>query len=132
MSSLFKALFTGTSKHKKLSEEWATLREPVVEGVTFHCKYLGSTLVDDPKGEAATAEAIKRVIHSAKLVARKPERVALHVSLKGIRMEDTMTRELLLQTSIYKALLEAAEGCRTQREAAGSSVREQESAEDEE
>ncbi|KAG0713687.1 Double-stranded RNA-specific editase 1 [Chionoecetes opilio] len=31
-----------------------------------------------------------------------------------------------------RALLEAAEGCRTQREAAGSSVREQESAEDEE
>ncbi|XP_045139136.1 low density lipoprotein receptor adapter protein 1-B-like isoform X2 [Portunus trituberculatus] len=102
MSSLLRALFTGTSKHKKLSEEWATLREPVVEGVTFYCKYLGSTLVDDPKGEAATAEAIKRIIHTAKQVARKPERVALHVSLKGIRMEDGMTKELLLQTSIYK------------------------------
>lgn len=86
----------------ELSEEWATLREPVVEGVTFYCKYLGSTLVDDPKGEAATAEAIKRIIHTAKQVARKPERVALHVSLKGIRMEDSVTKEMLLQTSIYK------------------------------
>lgn len=102
MSSLLRALFTGTSKHKKLSEEWATLREPVVEGVTFYCKYLGSTLVDDPKGEAATAEAIKRIIHTAKLVARKPELVGLHVSLQGIRMEDSVTKEVLLQTSIYK------------------------------
>ena len=70
--------------------------------MTFYCKYLGSTLVDDPKGEAATAEAIKRIIHTAKQVARKPERVALHVSLKGIRMEDSLTKEMLLQTSIYK------------------------------
>ncbi|XP_042206034.1 low density lipoprotein receptor adapter protein 1-B-like isoform X2 [Homarus americanus] len=102
MSSLLRALFNGTSKHKKLSEEWATIREPVVEGVTFYCKYLGSTLVDDPKGEASTAEAIKRIIHAAKQVARKPERVSLHVSLQGIRMSDTTTNDLLLHTSIYK------------------------------
>ncbi|XP_045606366.1 low density lipoprotein receptor adapter protein 1-A [Procambarus clarkii] len=102
MSSLLRALFNGTSKHKKLSEEWATIREPVVEGVTFYCKYLGSTLVDDPKGEASTAEAIKRIIHAAKQVSRKPERVGLHVSLEGIRMADTSTNEVLLYTSIYK------------------------------
>ncbi|KAK4320156.1 hypothetical protein Pmani_008965 [Petrolisthes manimaculis] len=102
MSSLLRALFNGSSKHKKLSEEWATIREPVVEGVTFYCKYLGSTLVDDPKGEAATAEAIKRIIHIAKQVARKPEPVSLHVSLEGIKMEDSTTNDLLLQTSIYK------------------------------
>lgn len=87
------------------------MREPVVEGVTFYCKYLGSTLVDDPKGEAATAEAIKRIIHTAKQVARKPELVGLHVSLQGIRMEDSVTKEVLLQTSIYKYVLrEGREG----------------------
>ncbi|XP_071534344.1 uncharacterized protein [Panulirus ornatus] len=102
MSSLLRALFNGTSKHKKLSEEWATIREPVVEGVTFYCKYLGSTLVDDPKGEASTAEAIKRIIHAAKQVARKPERVSLHVSLQGIRMAEVTSSQVLLQTSIYK------------------------------
>lgn len=102
MSSLFRALFNGTSKHKKLSEEWATIREPVVEGVTFYCKYLGSTVVDDPKGEAATAEAIKRIIHAAKQRGRKPERVSVHVSLQGIRMSDTASSDTLLETSIYK------------------------------
>lgn len=102
MSSLLRALFNGASKHKKLSEEWATIREPVVEGVTFYCKYLGSTLVDDPKGEESTSEAIKRIIHAAKQVSRKPERVSLHVSLQGIRMAHTTTSELLLHTSIYK------------------------------
>lgn len=90
------------SLSSELSEEWATIREPVVEGVTFYCKYLGSTLVDDPKGEVSTAEAIKRIIHNAKQVARKPERVSLHVSLQGIRMSDVLSSQVLLQTSIYK------------------------------
>ncbi|XP_069983248.1 numb-like protein isoform X1 [Penaeus vannamei] len=102
MSSLLRALFNGTSKHKKLSEEWASIREPVVEGVTFYCKYLGSTVVDEPKGEASTAEAIKRIIHAAKQKGRKPERVSVHVSLQGIRMSDTASSDTLLETSIYK------------------------------
>jgi len=102
MSSLFRALFnTSTSKHKKLSENWDSLREPVVEGVTFYCKYLGSCLVDEPKGEVATAEAIKSIIQEAKAASRTPTRVALNVSLRGITAEDAQTNQLLMQTSIY-------------------------------
>lgn len=102
MSSLFKALFnTSTSKHKKLSENWDSLREPVVEGVTFYCKYLGSCLVEEAKGEVATAEAIKKIIQAAKQTSSTPQRVALNVSLRGITAEDTTTNQLLMQTSIY-------------------------------
>lgn len=102
MSSLLRALFNGTSKHKKLSENWATTREPVVEGVTFYCKYLGSTMVDDPKGETTTAEAIKRIIQTAKMTLLKPDKVSLHVSVEGIRVQYTETSATLIHTSIYK------------------------------
>ncbi|CAL4100737.1 unnamed protein product, partial [Meganyctiphanes norvegica] len=103
MSSLFRALFNNsTSKHKKLSENWDSLREPVVEGVTFYCKYLGSCLVEEPKGEVATAEAIKRIIQGAKQESRTPQRVSLNVSLRGITAEDAQTNQLLMQTSIYR------------------------------
>lgn len=102
MSSLLRALFNGTSKHKKLSENWATTREPVVDGVTFYCKYLGSTMVDDPKGESTTAEAIKRIIQIAKMTVLKPEKVSLQVSVEGIRVQYTETSETLIHTSIYK------------------------------
>jgi hypothetical protein len=51
-----------------LCEEWALASNKECEphlptdGVTFMVKYLGSTLVETPSNEAATAEAIKTII----------------------------------------------------------------------
>lgn len=69
--------------------------------MTFYCKYLGSCLVEEAKGEVATAEAIKRIIQAAKQTSSTPQRVALNVSLRGITAEDAQTNQLLMQTSIY-------------------------------
>ncbi|XP_046752596.1 uncharacterized protein LOC124415914 isoform X2 [Diprion similis] len=107
------------SKHKKLCEEWALAnsRECVEGGVgggggqedaedpaeaTFALKYLGSTLVETPSSEEATAEAIKTIITMAKASGKKLQRVSLAVSLRGIRMTDVATEEDQLQVSIYR------------------------------
>nr|XP_033202818.1 PTB domain-containing adapter protein ced-6-like isoform X4 [Bombus vancouverensis nearcticus] len=68
----------------------------------FTLKYLGSTLVETPSSEEATAEAIKTVITMAKASGKKLQRVSLAVSLKGIRMTDLATEEDQLQVSIYR------------------------------
>ena len=46
----------------ELSEDWSTVREPVIEGVPFYVKYLGSSIVQKASGEEATADAIKTII----------------------------------------------------------------------
>lgn len=68
----------------------------------FTLKYLGSTLVETPSSEEATAEAIKTVITMAKASGKKLQRVSLAVSLRGIRMTDLATEEDQLQVSIYR------------------------------
>ncbi|XP_017886691.1 low density lipoprotein receptor adapter protein 1-like isoform X2 [Ceratina calcarata] len=108
------------SRHKKLCEEWAlatshecvegggsgggtTQEEPEdVSEAKFTLKYLGSTLVETPSSEEATAEAIKTVITMAKASGKKLQRVSLAVSLKGIRMTDIATEEDQLKVSIYR------------------------------
>ncbi|XP_003708166.1 uncharacterized protein LOC100883753 isoform X1 [Megachile rotundata] len=118
--SFFRGLWKSSSKHKKLCEEWAlaSSRECVEGGVSssggtqeesedasearFTLKYLGSTLVETPSSEEATAEAIKTVITMAKASGKKLQRVSLAVSLKGIRMTDLATEEDQLQVSIYR------------------------------
>jgi hypothetical protein len=57
----------------ELCEEWALASnhdcEPHLptDGVTFMVKYLGSTLVETPSNEEATAEAIKTIITMVKI-----------------------------------------------------------------
>uniref|UniRef100_A0A0C9R9S7 Ldlrap1 protein n=1 Tax=Fopius arisanus TaxID=64838 RepID=A0A0C9R9S7_9HYME len=106
------------SRHKKLCEEWALAnsRDCVesssgtslgndqgdVTEATFTLKYLGSTLVETPSSEEATAEAIKTVMTMVKASGKKLQRVSLGVSLRGIRMTDLATEEDQLQVSIYR------------------------------
>ncbi|XP_076232977.1 uncharacterized protein LOC143178304 isoform X2 [Calliopsis andreniformis] len=111
--------FKRFSRHKKLCEEWALANSrECVEGsgsastmqeesedtseARFTLKYLGSTLVETPSSEEATAEAIKTVITMAKASGKKLQRVSLAVSLRGIRMTDLATEEDQLQVSIYR------------------------------
>ncbi|XP_043463558.1 low density lipoprotein receptor adapter protein 1-like [Leptopilina heterotoma] len=68
----------------------------------FTLKYLGSTLVETPSSEEATAEAIKTIITMAKVSSKKLQRVSLAISLRGIRMTDLATEEDQLQVSIYR------------------------------
>ena len=47
----------------ELSEEWGeSIKEPVNEGLPFHCKYIGSALVEKASDDATTADAIKTIV----------------------------------------------------------------------
>lgn len=63
MSWLFFNLCAYVYIYAELNEDWdETTRKPLEEGITFHCKYLGSTLVEETADMSTTAEAIKTII----------------------------------------------------------------------
>ncbi|XP_044010389.1 low density lipoprotein receptor adapter protein 1-A-like isoform X2 [Aphidius gifuensis] len=112
------------ARNKKLCEEWAlaSSRECIEIGESiglnsnslgpfpddeeheskFNLKYLGSTLVEVPSSEEATADAIKTIITLAKASGKKLRRVILGVSHHGIRMTDISTKVEQFHISIYK------------------------------
>ncbi|XP_061430695.1 LOW QUALITY PROTEIN: low density lipoprotein receptor adapter protein 1-like [Lethenteron reissneri] len=88
--------------HKKLPENWTDTKETLLEGMSFHLKELGSTLVDAPKGEELTALAVKRIVAMAKASGRKLRKVTVTVSPKGLVLHDACSAELLDNISIYR------------------------------
>lgn len=46
----------------ELPENWTDTRETLLEGMLFNLKYLGMTLVEEPKGEDLSAAAVKRIV----------------------------------------------------------------------
>lgn len=46
----------------ELPENWTDTRETLLEGMVFQLKYLGMTLVEEPKGEELSAAAVKRIV----------------------------------------------------------------------
>ncbi|CAL8316239.1 unnamed protein product [Merluccius merluccius] len=91
----------GTSKHEKLPENWTDTKETLLEGMVFNVKYLGMTLVGQPKGEDMAAAAIRRIVATARASAKKFRKVTLTVSPKGIVLSDTETTDLIEDVSIY-------------------------------
>ncbi|XP_058612771.1 low density lipoprotein receptor adapter protein 1 isoform X4 [Onychostoma macrolepis] len=92
----------GTSKHEKLPENWTDTKETLLEGMVFNVKYLGMTLVGQPKGEDMAAAAIRRIVATARASAKKFRKVTLTVSPKGIVISDTETNDLVEDVSIYR------------------------------
>ncbi|XP_051730974.1 low density lipoprotein receptor adapter protein 1 isoform X1 [Ctenopharyngodon idella] len=92
----------GTSKHEKLPENWTDTKETLLEGMVFNVKYLGMTLVGQPKGEDMAAAAIRRIVTTARASAKKFRKVTLTVSPKGIIISDTETNDLVEDVSIYR------------------------------
>jgi len=87
-------------KHEKLTEE--TGQDPIVEGVTFYVRYLGSCFVINKTGDEATSEAIKSIVSMARKTDRKLNRVALLVSVKDVKMTDLETGDVCFDISIYR------------------------------
>lgn len=52
----------GLSFCTELPENWTDTRETLLEGMLFSLKYLGMTLVEQPKGEELSAAAVKRIV----------------------------------------------------------------------
>ncbi|KAE8286905.1 Low density lipoprotein receptor adapter protein 1 [Larimichthys crocea] len=92
----------GTSKHEKLPENWTDTKETLLEGMVFNVKYLGMTLVGQPKGEDMASAAIRRIVATARASAKKFRKVTLTVSPKGIVLTDTETTDLIENVSIYR------------------------------
>ncbi|KAK2856290.1 hypothetical protein Q5P01_005025 [Channa striata] len=92
----------GTSKHEKLPENWTDTKETLLEGMVFNVKYLGMTLVGQPKGEDMASAAIRRIVATARAGAKKFRKVTLTVSPKGIIITDTETTDLIENVSIYR------------------------------
>ncbi|XP_064219564.1 low density lipoprotein receptor adapter protein 1 isoform X2 [Aotus nancymaae] len=68
----------------------------------FSLKYLGMTLVEQPKGEELSAAAIKRIVATAKASGKKLQKVTLKVSPRGIILTDNLTNQLIENVSIYR------------------------------
>nr|XP_030146269.3 low density lipoprotein receptor adapter protein 1 [Taeniopygia guttata] len=89
-------------RHHKLPENWTDTRETLLEGMLFSLKYLGMTLVEQPKGEELSAAAVKRIVATAKASGKKLQKVTLKVSPRGIVLRDSRTNELIENISIYR------------------------------
>merc|ERR1719422_2799298 len=89
-------------QHEKLEEECCQTSECVLEGVTFYVAYLGSCIVAKPSGEETTSQAVNTIVAMAKKLDKKLERVALTISLQGIRMVNCATGDTHLEFSIYR------------------------------
>ncbi|XP_042295674.1 low density lipoprotein receptor adapter protein 1 isoform X2 [Sceloporus undulatus] len=89
-------------RHKKLPENWTDTRETLLEGMLFNLKYLGMTLVEQPKGEELSAAAVKRIVATAKASGKKLRKVTLKVSPRGIILSDSITNEPIENISIYR------------------------------
>ncbi|XP_061870560.1 low density lipoprotein receptor adapter protein 1 isoform X3 [Colius striatus] len=89
-------------RHKKLPENWTDTRETLLEGMLFSLKYMGMTLVEQPKGEELSAAAVKRIVATAKASGKKLQKVTLKVSPRGIVLNDSGTNELIENVSIYR------------------------------
>ncbi|CAM2104784.1 low density lipoprotein receptor adapter protein 1 isoform X1 [Caretta caretta] len=92
----------GSGKHQKLPENWTDTRETLLEGMLFNLKYMGMTLVEQPKGEDLSAAAVKRIVAMAKARGKKLQKVTLKVSPRGIILNDSGTNELIENISIYR------------------------------
>ncbi|XP_066536127.1 low density lipoprotein receptor adapter protein 1b [Hoplias malabaricus] len=99
--SLAKQSWT-SGKHRKLPENWTDTRETLLEGMVFQLKYLGVTLVEQPKGEELSATAVKRIVATAKASRKKLQKVTLKVSPRGIILYDSASNQLIENISIYR------------------------------
>ncbi|XP_029805916.1 low density lipoprotein receptor adapter protein 1 isoform X3 [Suricata suricatta] len=100
--SLAKQSWGGGGRHRKLPENWTDTRETLLEGMLFSLKYLGMTLVEQPKGEDLSAAAVKRIVATAKASGKKLQKVTLKVSPRGIILTDNITNQLIENVSIYR------------------------------
>lgn len=77
----------------ELPENWTDTRETLLEGVLFSLKYLGMTLVEQPKGEELSAAAVKRIvatvsIRSCRTLQNSPHHLlSLGMVLKAANLE---------------------------------------------
>jgi len=100
-SSLSGSLSSSAPRHEKLLEDSGPGEvDPIVEGVQFKVKYLGSCPVSSDSGEEVTANAIKAILATAKRLEKKLARVEVTVSLAGVTVREQEALQCLLDLPI--------------------------------
>ena len=79
----------------ELPENWTDTRETLLEGMVFQLKYLGVTMVEQPKGEELSAAAVKRIVatvrddtHAYTLAAGKTHKTQITLTLRKLFPEN--------------------------------------------
>ncbi|XP_077148093.1 low density lipoprotein receptor adapter protein 1-B-like isoform X3 [Ranitomeya variabilis] len=86
----------------ELADAWTDPRDALLEGVVFHLKYLGMTLVEEPKGEAMAAAAIRRIVTMARASAKQLQKVILTVTPHSLTIQDASGAQQVECVSIYR------------------------------
>ena len=73
---------------QKLDEDWYHSQDPVVNGVIFYVKYLGSTDVALTHGAGSTDDAVKTIMQHAKQRKGKLQKVEMTVSSRYLKLVD--------------------------------------------
>ncbi|XP_072000160.1 low density lipoprotein receptor adapter protein 1-B-like isoform X2 [Engystomops pustulosus] len=89
-------------RHHKLADTGVDSRDALLEGVTFHLKYLGMTLVEKPKGEDMAAAAIRRIISMTRARGKPLQKVIVTVTAHGITLQDAASTQQMEYVSIYR------------------------------
>jgi len=95
------SLTSSSPKHEKLLEDPGPGEvDPVLEGIHFKVKFLGSCPVTSDSGEEVTANAIKCILATAKRLDKKLPRVEVTVSLAGVSVVEQEAMQCLLDLPI--------------------------------
>lgn len=111
--SFFKGIWKPNAKHRKLPEEVAlqgiiknkekdTAKNVETESDTavFRVKYLGSSCIEKSNSNNIASESVKSIMKEIISSKRKPQRVTLTISSKGVELKDQSAKEIV-KISIY-------------------------------
>lgn len=109
-SPIHRPFSLSSSKHKKLPDKWGDYQhqDKIWDGVTFHVKYLGNTLVTEldeegqSYGDSISADAVKTIVAMAKASGKKLPKMSILVSPNGICVTNTETQQVLTDLDVYR------------------------------
>lgn len=83
-------------------------QDKIWDGVTYHVKYLGNTLVAEldeegqSYGDSISADAVKTIVAMAKASGKKLPKMSILVSPRGICVTNTDTQEIFTDLDVYR------------------------------
>lgn len=95
------------SGHEKLGEGWNENKEAVSDGLTFHLKFIGSTLIEEAEEggsyrDGQSEKAVNNIVAMAKAAKSKLRKVTLTTSPVGIEVKDMSSKETVIECSIFR------------------------------
>ena len=98
---------TEKSGHEKLGEGWHENKEAVSDGLTFHLKFIGSTLIEEAEDggsyrDGQSEKAVNNIAAMAKATKSKLRKVTLTAGPKGIQVRDMASKEMVIECSIFR------------------------------